>query len=330
MLEQSYPVSCRACGKFLYGPVTYCPYCGILIVVVPVIKATGELRDTGQTREQVLEEASVGMASPGSPSLENQPSKKHVEPPNDTPNTDTEKILSEENKSAGSHAEPIPATTKLKDGSLPIDSPISKGNAIWGKWKWAAVAILLLVVIVVYFGIRDKPKPPPEGYAPGTGGTEKAPSPPPTPPVPTTQGDSKRETARILALEALRQGTNLSVTICNLPKFEKVLQAAKQLQAISPRYQDQVVSAESTISNARNARDQSLMAYVNKVLELGRYTPEQVSYAMDTIKNGDPAPREKIVAELLASHVNDLRNNPKPDPVKMLSNFTHRFNNFVD
>ena len=349
MPEIVYPISCRSCSKSLYGPVKYCPYCGVAVETASTEEHPDEPENIGQGREHSSRMDSPGSASKvPSPQLQFKTTPKKVS--EDTAKIDSEDTVSKE--------EPAPAEKagRQKDGFDPAVSVDSKQSTIKKNkdrdkarlpWKRAAVAILLLFVIVVYFIFRDKgphtkgPNPPATSETTvretggGTGSTKvDSPTVPTTPPTtfaPTsTIKDGRNEAARILALEALRQGTNLSVMICNLPKFEKVLQAAQQLYAINPRYKDQVASAERTISNTRNARDQSMMAYLNKVLELGRYTSEQVSYAMDTIKNGDPTPREKIVAELLAGHVNDLRNNPKPDPAKMLSNFTQRFTNFVD
>ena len=150
------------------------------------------------------------------------------------------------------------------------------------------------------------------------------------PPETITQNQGQREAARGLAIEALRQGTDLSVAITKLPKLEKVRQAAQSLGEISPRYQDQIASAESTVIATRKNRDNSLMAYIKKVVELGRYTPEQISYAMGLIKNGDQGPREKVVAELLAKHVNSLRDNSKVNSKKLLSDFNQSFSDFVD
>lgn len=338
MPETVYPISCRSCSKSLYGPVKYCPYCGIVVETAPTVGPLGEPEDVGQGREQ-----SVRMDSPGSASKATFPELQSKTTPEKV-SEDTAKINSEDTASKEEPAQPEEAG-RQKDGFDPSESVASKQSVIAGNkdrdkvrlpWKWAAVAILLLAVIVVYFSGRDKggesPKPPstPGAYTPGTGGTEKPPPPQPTPPVPTTQKDGKRETARVLALEALRQGTDLSVTVGRLPKLEKARQGAQKLVEISTRYEDQLASLEITISSTRKACDRILMAYLNKVLELGRYTPEQVSYAMDIIKNGDPTPREKIVAELLTSHLSDLRNNPNPDPVKMLANFTEQFSDFVD
>lgn len=142
--------------------------------------------------------------------------------------------------------------------------------------------------------------------------------------------DGKREAARVLALEALRQGTVLSVTISKLPKLDNVYQAAQRLLDISPRYQEQVDAAERELRNIGGKRDTSLRDYLNKVLELGRYKPEYASFALDSIRNGDLTLRERMVADLLNTHVQSLLNGRQADPAHWLMEFTQQFNNFVD
>nr|NJM03615.1 hypothetical protein [Desulfobacula sp.] len=142
--------------------------------------------------------------------------------------------------------------------------------------------------------------------------------------------DAKREAARILALEALRQGTSLSVAVSKLPKQTKVYQAAKELLNNSTRYQEQVAAAEKALNSTNEIMDKSLRDYLNKVAELGRYKPAYVSYAIDLIGNGDLTHRERIVVDLLNNHVNSFRNDTQVDIRFWLTDFTKHFTNFVD
>ena len=139
-----------------------------------------------------------------------------------------------------------------------------------------------------------------------------------------------KESARIVALDTLRRGTDLSFTISKLPKLEKVVEAAQKLGEISPRYQEQIDSAKSTLVSAKKERDKNLMVYVGKVVELNRYTLDQSTYAMNAVRNGDLSLREKSVTELIENHLNSLRHDSKADPEKFLAEFTQRFVDFVD
>lgn len=145
-----------------------------------------------------------------------------------------------------------------------------------------------------------------------------------------TPAQSSHDSARILALDALRAGTDLSVTISKIPKLVKVVEAAKELGQISPRYQEQVTSAENTLNSAQKNRDRDLMTYYGKVVELSRYTQEQISYAMGLINNGDLALREKKVIELLTKHIEYLQKNANGDPKTIMSDFNQQFDDYVD
>jgi hypothetical protein len=160
--------------------------------------------------------------------------------------------------------------------------------------------------------------------------TPTGPTHPAGPTMKGSRSDGKREAARVLALEALRQGTALSVAISSLPKLEKVHRAAEKLVAISPRYEEQEAAAKKALGGAATRRDQSLSDYLKKVAELSRYQPNYITGALDSIQNGDLTPREKIVAALLSDHVGSSRNGVGPDPAHWLSEYTQRFSDFVD
>lgn len=200
----------------------------------------------------------------------------------------------------------------------PVEPLMVEPPASSRKWPWILLAIMGVGFLGYLIFLINTPQ---HSSIPTTGQSLPEPKPSDLP---------KREATRVLALEALRQGTILSVTISKLPKLEKVVQAAQKLQDISPRYQTQVTTAEGSLRDAHDKRDKILMAYLGKVLELGRYSPEQISYALETMRNGDLTPREMIVVELLANHLKSSLNNVKPDPANWLSDFTERFSGFLD
>jgi len=294
MPEQSYPILCKSCGKQLYGPVSYCPYCAAPYVVAPAKETVEE----PATIEQLTEDTVVSPR-PESVSVQ-QPPPAQAETPPESPPEEILKVTPEV-KPPEQKSETAPEKKDEKPKSDPVP-PVP------GKWKWIAIAVVLVVGIAGYFYIHKDPNPL----------------------DPAASGQGKKDSARIVAQDALRLGTGLSLTISKLPKLDKVLIAAKQLGDISPRYQEQIASAKNMVSSARTDRDKSLMSYIGKVVELGRYTPDQVSYAMGVIQSGDISPREKIVVELLTKHVNSSRNSSKADAKKLLSDFTQRFNDFVD
>lgn len=278
--------------------MAYCPYCAILCAVAPAKEAAVELPTVAQVTEDT-----VVTPRPESISVQ-QPPLVQAETPLESPPEGSRKIAPEV-KAPEQRIEPPKPGGDRK--SLPPS-----------KWKWIAVAVVLVVGIVGYLVFHNKSGSSQDSLASKQSST------------PTTQALGKKESARIVAQDALRIGTGLSLTISKLPKLDKMLKAAKQLGDISPRYQEQITSAESMVSSARTDRDKSLMAYIGKVVELGRYSPDQVSYAVGVIQSGDVSSREKIVVELLAKHVNSSRNNSKADAKKLLSEFNLRFCDFVD
>jgi ribosomal protein L40E len=208
-------------------------------------------------------------------------------------------------------------TVEWRTDSVRKPKPVSLPNS---NLKWIIIGIVLLVVVVavsvsVYIFSQKKNEKP--VVQPQTSNN-------------VTPAYGTHDSTRILALDALRIGTDLSVTVSKIPKLEKVVEAAKELGQVSPRYQEQVTTAENTLDSALKNRDKNLLAYFGKVVELSRYTPEQISYAMGVINNGDLTLREKKVIELLTKHIDYLRENKENDPTKLLSDFNIQFNDFVD
>lgn len=329
MSEQSHPITCQSCGKQLFGPVNYCPYCAVPNAVAAIEEKASESSDIGSAVEEIVAipvpislSAEQASAEHGKPQVVSDvgrdttsaPVADSVQPSpvvQDEAKSESSSIGFQEirsnSKSPEQNDEPASARQTV-EAIPPVNSPFAPGRRP-SPWKWVAGVIVLVAVIAGYLVLVPPRSPEPASVKPG---------------------ESRREAARILARETLSQGTALSVTISNLPKLEGVLEAAQKLAEISPRYQEQLASAENTISAARDNRDKSLMAYLSKVIELGRYAPEDVTYALEVVRNGDLTARERIVAELVAEHVNSVRKSTKADPKKLLAGFSQRFKDFVD
>jgi hypothetical protein len=208
--------------------------------------------------------------------------------------------------------QPEPAQgPKLEPGS-PLPKP---------RWKLIAAALMVLVIIG-YFLINNHSIP---FFSLGKWHTTSS-----LQSGGKSSSQGPREAARVAALDALRQGTLLSISVSKVPKLEKVVQAARKLLDISQRYKAQVDSSEAVLNSAKKEQDKLLISYVDKVIQLGQYSPSQISYALDSIKYGDITNREKIVAELISMHVRSLQNGASPDPRRWLADFTHRFSSYAD
>jgi len=319
-----YPINCYKCNQVLYGPVKYCPFCGVQTSVVHAGEKVFNKAETIQ-----VPEASAGISttpnivsqepiSKPKPDIEKkEPTKpEHVPQPTDgiPLKQSEEKIILSEIKTPEKKEEPAQEEKKpVPFASSPhVQDPIPKPNNL----KWIIVAVVLVAVAIsgyLFFHKKDGVPVIPNKISESE-----------------TLIDGRKASARILALDVLRKGTDLSVTINKIPKLEKVLEGARDLGKISPRYQEQIATAEKTVSTAHKDRDDCLLAYFGKVVELSHFTPEQISYARDVINKGDLTLREKKVMELLTKHVDYLGKNKETDPTKLLSDFNMQFNDFVD
>jgi len=75
MPELSYPISCRSCGKQLYGPTLYCPYCAAPHIVAPTVAPAA-------TTETIIQEIADNVVIPRNESIAiQQPVSKQDEIP---------------------------------------------------------------------------------------------------------------------------------------------------------------------------------------------------------------------------------------------------------
>lgn len=316
-----YPINCNKCNQALYGPVKYCPFCG---VQTPVVHAGEKVFNKVETT-QVPEESAGISTSPNVVSqepiskpkldIENKVFAKPEHVPQPTDEIPAKKSEEKEVKTPEKRDEPTQEEKKpVPFASSPplVPDPIPKPNNL----KWIIIAMVLVAVTIsgyLFFHKKDMGPVIPNKISESE-----------------TLIDGRKASARILSLDVLRKGTDLSVTINRIPKLEKVLEGARDLREISPRYQEQLDSAEKSVSNAYKDRDNCLLAYFGKVVELSHFTQEQISYARGIINNGDLTLREKKVMELLTKHVDYLSKNTETDPTKLLSDFNMKFNDFVD
>lgn len=321
-----YPINCNKCNQALYVPVKYCPFCG---VQTPVVHAGGKVFNKAETIQ--VPEESAGVSTTPNIVLQEPISK---------PKLDIEKKVSTKSEPVPQPTDEIPVKQSEEKIILPevktsdkkeetaqeekkpihvVSSPPEPGlKPKPNNLKWIIIAVLVAAVSISGYLFLHKNGTGPDG--PQKGGSQKG----------SKTKYNKNDSARIVALDALRNGTDLSTTISKIPKLENMLKGARDLGKISPRYQEQIAMAEKTVSSAHKNRDDCLLAYLGKVVELRRYTPEQISYAMSVINNGDLTLRQKKVMELLTKHVDYLSKNTEPNPTKLLSDFNMQFNDFVD
>jgi hypothetical protein len=225
-------------------------------------------------------------------------------------------------RTAGRQARSVNAPNESAPGKgaskTPTAAPAPPKRVGAAGWVIAVLVVLILLGLTMTGG-RQAGEKKPSGQEKSTPAEEEQKS-----------KMAKYEAAREVALEAVRRGRSLSAWINKAPKLENVLSAAQKLQELSPRYQPQVDSAQNTLNAALKEQDKSLMAYIDRVIQLSSYPREQISYCLKMMEDGDQTPREKIVTELLTEHLKSLQKGAKPDSSSWLADFTRRFANFVD
>lgn len=361
MYNISFPVLCDSCSKTIYGLVKYCPYCGIASKLYPETKKTvaakleiydksggnagkekkrafflDNVEDSAAKQNQYIYDVNKKPVREASGSDLKEPIFKEESTDKPFPvnsgevkqeEVGWEKITGEKNlDESGSEVSstikagktPLSADETRADienekpqvskPDLKVNEPAAK-SAFTAKSKWIAIAAIIIIAVLsgyLYFRPKDYGRPV------------------------TENKEITKQVARVVALDALRAGTDLSVTFSKLPKVESVLESAKKLVEISPRYQDQVDSAQKTVTSAYAKRDKQLLTYISKMLELKRYKEEQVVYALDLIQNGDITEREKLVARLIKNETNQLFKKGKVDSAKILAEFKDTFNDYAD
>jgi hypothetical protein len=355
--EQQFPVSCPSCGSNLHRAVHFCPFCGKQGKTVapggipePTSKATPppvqplaalQPGGGGVTQNQAFRQDEHRPAEPAKPTraeeeeseISRQPKGEPERDPGHGPKTETKTQQSGASQGEGESLQGSHAPNREQPTTVEADIKRS-GSRVW----MAAAAIICC--FLAYFVLHHKSSqagavsggaPGPETPSVVLAGTSQAPastthdvtgaSPP---------GAKSKDSAGLALQNVLREGTNLSLVVTKLPKLEKVYKAAQQLGDISPRYQEQVASAEETLKTTKNDRGKILMSYIRKIVELGSFSSEQVSYATGIMAKGDLAPREKLVLDLVQKHVAAVRANSKPDSAGILADFSRAFNEYAD
>jgi hypothetical protein len=306
MSPSSYPQPCPSCKKNLFGPVSYCPFCGKKHAVL--------LR---KEEPKIVEDVGHVEPPPPLPPPEDEPKViPTITPPPDPAPHSTTPEPGTSKKSTDPH--------KAPEITIPSDPEINKTK----KKKWPLILLALISALIVFWVLGQSPEKPVPPLETGRQQKEVKPAPISTPPPLSTPNQCA--TVRTLASECQTHGTDLSKIITKLPKHEKTLAAAKKLVEISPRYQEQFSSAEKTFNDARDNRDKHLMAYMGKLFELSRHSPKDLDCAMKLIQSGDLTPREKMVTDMLFNHVKLIQKTPKVEPSTLLENFVEKFEQFID
>lgn len=139
---------------------------------------------------------------------------------------------------------------------------------------------------------------------------------------------AQRESARSLAQDAARNGVNLSVFLSRLERLERTRESALRLLEISSRYQEQVAAVESSMRDLESGVGEQLLGYRDKVSQLGDYQPAYIEHALQALLAAEPPPRERVVLELLARHLEEFGEQRRADTARWRDEFRERFAGF--
>lgn len=130
--------------------------------------------------------------------------------------------------------------------------------------------------------------------------------------------------------ELIRLGTALSASVSEIPKKEMVLESARELVKVSPRYQEDLTIAENTYNNARENREKRIDSYLNEIQSLSKaFSSKQITEAIETNQER-LSERQKISLELAKEHLRLLQDGYSIDKKMILKDFSKRFEGFVD
>jgi hypothetical protein len=330
MVEQ-YP-ECKnpKCKKPLFGPVQFCPYCGMKPGGGEVAVYTLEVTSEPDTADVYLDGKEIGQ-TPVSVSVET--GRHSVELRKDGWKTFAEDVEITENyridvklvpdeKDDPPKPSPPPSISLEKDARPEQQRPQPEQQHPPKRGKKFIIGLVIVVALAamgffMFHGLGGAPKP----------GTEKT-STTHTPPPPA---DNCAE-AQALASDALKQGAALALDIAKIPNLENRLHGAQKLVAINPDsedYKGYVAAAERKIGVVEKEEGDLLADYLSKVHDLSRRKTKENACANDVLRQRGLSLQEQVVVELLDKHVKAARD-AALDPSQAMLDFNGKFKKMAD
>jgi serine/threonine protein kinase len=130
--------------------------------------------------------------------------------------------------------------------------------------------------------------------------------------------------------ELIRLGTALSASISEIPKKEMVLESARELVKVSPRYQEDLTIAENTYNNARENREKRIDSYLQEIQKLSKaFTAKQITDSIE-MNQERLSERQKISLGLAKEHLRLLYDGYSIEKKMIQNDFSQRFEGFLD
>jgi hypothetical protein len=141
---------------------------------------------------------------------------------------------------------------------------------------------------------------------------------------------AQRESARSLAQDAARNGVNLSVYLSRMTRLTTTLKTARELAAMSSRYQEQVAAVEKSLKDLQEAADKQLQGYRDKIATLGEYELPYIEHAFARLEEGEMTGRERETLGLLKGHAKSFAEQRRADLNVWMEDFREKFKTFKD
>ena len=198
MSEQSYPIPCTSCGKHLYGPVSFCPYCATPSQIAPVKKATTETTSKVAPKvEPTPAPVTAKPVDPASTATAEDTKAKSPEVKPEPPKTEPPPVFEPKPKEPVIKQQPTSGPAPSTDSHYAVPAKKSSTGLIVGI---VLVLIVLAVGAIKFFSgsssskkTEDNIKPLPQESSPVTPHKTKAPQtiPPSEPGKPPVIGKKK-------------------------------------------------------------------------------------------------------------------------------------------
>ncbi len=228
---------------------------------------------------------------------------------------------------------------------LPASKPPSRPQPPPGSKRWLGLLLGLLVMVLMaggYMYLQTSPKPPPPAPPQNQVGDQVK--------QPVRQEVKQQEVivpqqvieeeARIPdpprpplfdAGELVRKATKLSSLVSDLKKLEPVVQQARELAQLNPRYHEDLTTMETLYNTTKTQQNDMVALYNDEIVTLSQsYTPEEISKAFALVDQERFSPRQRSTLALINEHLKKLNKGDTITKNTILNDFTQRFDHFED
>ena len=133
------------------------------------------------------------------------------------------------------------------------------------------------------------------------------------------------------ANELIRQATKLSTLVSDLKKLEPVVQQARELAQLNPRYNEDLTTMETLYTTTKGQQKDLTEVYNDTIVTLSQtYTTEEIGKALAMLDQARFSPRQRSSLALINEHLKKLKNGDTITKNTIINDFIQRFDHFED